>query len=249
MDVQRKKKSIARIVGTDTPVAIRLRYIGPGAPTSVTITTGTGIVFISAEAIATTQSFTFANFATVGAVIDAINSGRCTEAAGGILWEAKILDALRSDASASTLTRAEGSNGAITATTFLEGHVAQTVYDVMEDTSTGLALTVRLSAARGFDKDQLKKHTQVTLKGIKYYVDLGTAAADSVQVYETDGTTEVKKLSYLSIDLTATEIDFASGFGGFSAEDGNDLVVRIKDAATLVNATTNFLQAVGEVTY
>lgn len=235
---------MAYIAGTDAPVAIRIRYIGPGAATSVTVTTATNIVLVSAEAAAVTQTYAFGTFATVGALVDAINSGTCTEAAGGRLWEAKVLDTLRSKATASQFV-----TGAVAVATTVEGHVAQAVYDVKVDTSAALYIALRLTATRAFDKDQLKKHTQVTLTGIKYVVDMGTAAADSVQVYEVDGTTEVKRLSYTSVDTTETEIDFADGRGGYSAEDGNDIVVLIKDAATLADATTNYLQVVGEVTY
>ena len=68
-------------VGTDTPVAIRLRKLSVGSVTSVTVTTATNIVMITSDG--GTDTYTFATYTTVGALVDAIN-------ADGI-FEAKVL--------------------------------------------------------------------------------------------------------------------------------------------------------------
>ncbi len=106
--------------GADTPIAIRLRYVGTGSATSVTITTATNIVTVSAETSGTvTNTYAFATYTTIGALADQINSDG--------LFEAKVLDALRADSTGSSYFV----TGAITAGTDSNGIV---VWDCLCDT-------------------------------------------------------------------------------------------------------------------
>lgn len=234
-------RGIAAQVVADTPVAIRIRHTGPSTVTSVTVTTGTGIVFVSDTF---TQSYTFADYATVGALADAINQGLSTEeqaiiVAGttrvGSLWEAKVLDSLRSYASATQFV-----NGAITVGTLLEGAgTAEQVWDVKVDTSAALYVAYRLTYDRGFTKGHKKNH-RVHLQEIEYYADL-TAAADKLQVWEADGTIEFQKFGKLSVDTTVTTVNFSNGEGKLTAGEGNDIIVVLKTAGALPDTALSLL--------
>lgn len=209
--------------GTDTSVAIRVRKIGSETATSVTVTTATNIVFVGST---TTDTLAFATYTTLGAVVDAINAtGR---------WEAKILDALRSQASVSTIL-----TGAVTAGADGNGTV---VYDIMNDTSTALEVAVCLSPKRDFDAP---KGHRVHIQQVVYAVNMGTAAVDSFQIYKRKGLIETKLFGALSVDTTETTLNLASGFGKISAGTDEELIVRVKDAATLADATSNFVRVVG----
>lgn len=210
-------------VGTDTPIAIRLRKVGSESATSVTVTTATNVVLVGST---TTDTITFATYTTYGAVVDAINAtGR---------WEAKILDALRSKASASTLV-----TGAITAGTDANGVV---VWDLTQDTSASLQLAVCVTGARAFDTPSARR---VGIQEIKYSVNMGTAAADSFQIFRRRGKTETKVLGELSVDTTATTYSFASGLAELSGKDGDEFIVLVKDAATLADDTGNYVRVAG----
>lgn len=211
--------------GTDTPVAFRIRKLGSETATSVTVTTATNIVLVGST---TTDTITFATYTTYGSVIDAINAtGR---------WEAKAMDALRSKASASTLV-----TGAITAGTDGNGLV---VWDATVDTSTALQICVGLLPSRDFDAPSAKR---VHLLEAKYSVDMGTAAANSFQIWLRRGKTETQLLGELSVDTTATTYTFASGLGKISGRDGDEIIVLVKDAATLADATGNYVRLSGIV--
>jgi hypothetical protein len=214
-------------VGTDAPIAIRLKYKGTGSVTSVTVTTGTNIVLVTSDG--GTDTYAFATYTTVGAVVDAIN-------ADGI-FDAKVLDAVRSLASATQFV-----NGAITAAT--EDGVSY--YNVKVDTSAAKYFAVRLTYDRGFDKAHKASH-RVHLQEAKYYATLGAAAADMVLVYKVNGTTETNVMSALSVSATETTINFASGEGKLSGANGEDIVVILKDAATLGDAAANYLRVTGIV--
>lgn len=226
------KKGVVQNVGSDTPVAIRLRHLGAETVTSVTVTTGTGLVLIGST---TTDTITWATDTTLAAVVSRINAtGR---------WEAKLLDALSAQLSDDTLL-----DGAITSAYDGNGNV---IWDVKQDTSTALELGTCISAHRDFDVALGQKRAH--LLEIKYGVNMGAAAVDSVQVYKrkigpqsalTVGT-ETKLVSYLSVDTTETTISWASGEGKISVGPDEEIFVRVKDATTLTNATTNYVQVAG----
>lgn len=216
--------------GADTPVAIRMRYVGSGTPTSVTVTTATNIVTVSTEDGATvTKTYAFASLATIGAVVDAINSDG--------LFEARILDALRSDASASTMV-----DGAITAVVS-SGH---SVYDVKADTSALKAVTATLSYDRDFLQSQLSKSHRVHLQEIAYYATLGAAGAGNVVVYSRSGSTETLIFAETSVSATATSVVFADGQGKITSKEGEELVIRLKDGTSVADSALK-LRIVGVV--
>lgn len=215
-----------RQVGTDTPIAIRLRNLTGGAVTSVTVTTATDIVIITANG--GTDTYTFAAYTTIGALADAIN-------ADGI-FEAKVLDALRSGASDNFLLA-----GAITAGTDDNGVI---VWDVVYDTSASLSLPVCLTPFLNFDSP---KGHRVHLQEVKYGVNMGTAAVDSVQIWRRRGTVEKQIFGALSVDTTETTISFASGEGKITGNVNDEFIVLVKDAATLADATSNYVRVTGVI--
>ncbi len=217
-------KGVVVQAGTDQPVAFRMRNVGGGAVTSVTVTTATDIVIITANG--GTDTFAFATYTTIGALVDAIN-------AGGI-FEAKVLDCLRSLASASTIV-----TGAITAGKDENG---VTVWDAKQDTSASLQVAVSLSPFRNFDAP---KGHRVHLQEVKYSVNMGTAAADSVQIWKRKGAVEVQIFGELSVDTTATTINFAAGVGKITGGEDEELIVLVKDAATLADAAGNYVRVSG----
>lgn len=222
----RKALAIGTVVqlGTDASVALRLRYVGSGTVTSVTVTTATNIVMVTSDG--GTDTYAFATYATLGALKDAIN-------ADGI-FEAKVIDDLLSSATATQYV-----DGAITAGTDANG---VRIWDVKVDTSAALRIPVALTQ-RDFDAPKRK----VALQEIVYSVNMGTAAADSTQVWLRRGSVETKIMGLLSIDTTATTINFASGQGAITTRDGDEIVVLVKDAATLADAAGNFVRLVGEI--
>jgi len=224
-------------VGTNGPVAIRLRYIGTGTVTSVTTTTATNIVMVTSTH---TQTFPFAaglTLNTVGKLVDAINSGNCTEAAGGQLFEAKVLDTLRSYATTSKFVA-----GAITSST-LEG---ETIWDVLVDTDVAKYFACRLTSDRSFE-GITPGNRRVHLKELSYFATLGGAAANSVLIYDVKGSVETQLFGALSVSATATTINWANGEGYITAEEGHDIVVILTDAVTLANAAANYLYISGVV--
>lgn len=241
LDAALTKQALAKnVVGSvvdDGAVALRIRHIGSGAVTSVTVTSSTGIVFIDANY---TQSYTFANFATVGALADAINGGNCTEADGGQLWEVKILDTIRAEA-----TDDQFINGAISSSTLRDGSVSTTVWDVTIDTDAADYTAYRLTWDRGFERVAQKRAHKVSLREIVYNLDISAAEAEAVKVYEIDGTNETLILSRKSVDATKTTINFAAGYGKLDASHGNDLVVYIFDTTSITDSSNNYLEVGG----
>jgi hypothetical protein len=219
------KRPILGHVTTDTPVAIRLRYVGTGTVTSITTTTATNIVMITSDG--GTDTYAFATYTTVGSLVDAINKDG--------IFEAIVLDSLRSYATASQFV-----TGAITASTHIEGY---SIWDVLVDTSAAYYFAFCADPAnRGFFQLAKSKSHRVNLREIKYYIDMGTAAADSVQLWERNGTVETQVNGWLSVDATATTINLASAnVDMYSALEGNQLIALVKDAGALADATTNYL--------
>lgn len=206
---------------TDTPVAIRLRYIGSGTVTSITTTTATNIVMITSDG--GTDTYAFSTYDTVGKLADAIN-------ADGI-FEAIVLDTLRSYATASQFV-----TGAITSSTSEEG---LTIWDVNVDTSAAYYISACFDPGeRGFFSIQRGKNHRVSLSQIDYTCNVGTAAADSVQIWVRNGTVETQIAGYLSVDNSATTISWASGNGKYTAKDGYQIIVLVKDAASLADGAT-----------
>lgn len=222
------KRGVVQTSTDDTPIGIRLRYIGTGTVTSVTNIIATSTTLITSDG--GTDVYAFATYTTIGTLADAIN-------ADGI-FEAKILDALRSDASVSqfvgtTITAGTDANGVV-------------VWDLKMDTSLVKALTVCLSNARNFNVPvaYLSSH-RVNLEGISYNVDVNAASQNAVRVYQRIGTIETQVYGAVSVDATATNITWASGIGYITGPEGSELVVRVQDATSVTDATANFISAIG----
>lgn len=223
---QLNAEGIIRQVSTDEPIAVRLRYIGTGTVTSVTVTTATNIVMVTSDG--GTDTYAFATYTTVGALIDAIN-------ADGI-FEARPVDTLRAQSTDSS----ELVDGAITSSTDIDG---VTVWDVTLDTSVALRITVGLHSD-DVRWDRPGDH-KVHLQEVVYTVNMGTAAADSFQIWKVDGSTEVQVFGELSVDNTKTTLNFASGEGKLTAGAGQYFVALVKDAATLADASGNYVRVSG----
>lgn len=209
----RKKGVVARVY-SDEPVAIRLRYIGTGTVTSVTVTTGTDITFVTSDG--GTDAYEFATYDTVGKLVDAINADK--------IFEAKVLDTLRSKATATQFV-----DGAITAGTFF----GQTVWDVLVDTSAADYIAYRLCYDRGFNRPGKLNH-RVHLNEIKYLINLSGVTATAVKVYEANYEVPQKEehevFSTPTVDNSATAISWMSGEGQLTAKEGRELVVVLTDA-------------------
>ena len=226
-------KGVVGMVVDDTPVAIRLKYIGTGTVTSVTVDTGTDLVMITSDG--GTDTYDFGTYTTIGALVDAIN--------GDGIFEAKVLDSIRSEATATQFV-----DGAISSSTLRDGGVSTTIWDVLVDTDAADYIAYRLTYDRGFEREAIKKGHTVSLREIVYYMTMGTAStANSVRVYEIDGTTETQIARRATgVTQTETTINWASGEGFISAAVGNDLVIYVTDAAFTDDAG-NYLEVTGLV--
>jgi hypothetical protein len=107
-------------------------------------------------------------------------------------------------------------------------------------------LGVTLTANRDFDQLNRRVH----LHQVVYSVNMGTAAADSFQVYRRRGTTETKIFGELSVDTTETTRAFSLAGAqnkGITGREGDEIFVRVKDAATLADAAGNFVRLYGTI--
>ena len=190
----------------DGSIAIRVRYTGTAGTPSVVMTSATGVAMTDATATVSAP-YLWSAVATVGALADALNASG--------LWEAKILDALRSDVTLNTFK----SNTTVVAGTDENG---VTVWDLVHDnnivTNTSVyAATVCLSPFYNFNAP---KGHRVNVQELSYYQNVGTAAAASVLLYKRTGNgNEVLVFSATSVDATITAITFASGEGKISGND------------------------------
>ena len=204
--------------GTDQAVALRLKYIGTGSVTSVAAVTATSVETITSDG--GTDTFLFATYTTMGALADAIN------AAG--IFECKVLDVLRSAASDDAIL-------AESITTATQDELGNAVYDLKVDTSGMFYVGACLSSSRGFGG--LTAGHRVHLQEIAYVANMGTAAVDGLKVYARNITSGAERLVYagLSVDTSATTVTFASGLGKISSKDNEELIVLIKDAASMAD--------------
>jgi hypothetical protein len=230
LDALKTRKYAAKGVvvqkNADQPVAIRLRYIGTGTVTSVTIVQATSLVTITTEG---TKTYLFATYTTMGALADAIK--------GDNIFDVKVLDVLRSAASANFLLAA-----ALTTTTSDEN--ANAVFDVAVDTSVAKQVATCISAERGFGS--VSKGHVVKLLETVYFATLGAALLDNFQIWKRKGGVEVQILSDLSVSATKTTLTLAAGQGFISADEGGELVVVLKDGTSLADAGA-FVRTVGVI--
>ncbi len=211
------KGTKAAMIVADEPVAIRLKYIGSGTVTSVTNDISTDLVLITSDG--GTDTYLYSTYATVGQLADAID--------GDGIFRAEVMDALRSDATDDMFV-----NGAYSLTG--DGY-----FDVVVDTSAQFEITYRCKYDRNVGDEVPSGQHRVSLSQIKYFANVGTAAVNSVQVWEYDRANNVETQVYqaLSIDNTDTTITFVSGRGAISSDFNNDLIVRVLDAGSLNNTS------------
>lgn len=205
--------SKAAMIVADGPVAIRLKYIGTGTVTSVTVTTATNVVMVTSDG--GTDTYVFSTYATMAQLQEAIS-------ADGI-FEARVIDALRSDATASVLV-----NGAVTKST--DGY-----YDLAVDTSAAKSLSYCCAYDRDVNKRSAHRNHRVKLNEFIYYATLGNASTNDVQIWERDpfNNTEVQAYQATSVSATVTTIRFAAGKGSIASGFGNELIVRLVDNTSL----------------
>lgn len=216
-------EGVVRQVNNDEAIGVRLRYVGTGTVTSVTTTTATDVEMITSDG--GTDTYAFATYTTIGSLVDAIN-------ADGI-FEARVIDCLRSEGSASFFV-----DGAISSGSDKNGVV---VWDMLVDTSGAATMAICLSP-KGVDWDAPEGH-RVHLREFVYNVDL-TAAADSVQVWRRKNGKETQIMGLTSVDATETTVNFASGEGKLTGDVDEELIVFV--TGTVVNAAGNLIRVVGE---
>ena len=219
-------EGIVRQQGADTSVALRIFYVGNGAPESVVVTTATNVAL--KEDGVTAVTYAFATYTTVGALADAINaSGK---------WRAIVADALRSDATGSSAFV----TGAVTVGADEDGVPA---WDVKVDSSVALRVASTLSP-RGFNFAPRPKGHRVHLLEISYFATLGAAAADRVRVYRRKGGVETQIFGLLSVSGTGTTVNWASGNGKITGGPDEEIIVRLHDGTSIADAALA-LRAVG----
>jgi len=209
-------RGVVTSLTADKPVAITMRYIGTGTVTSVTTVTAVSVEVVTSDG--GTDTYDFATYATIGAIVDQIN-------VDGV-FEAKALDILRSAASAGNLL-AEVS----TATTDERGNI---VYNVHVDTSAFFQLGACLTVDRGFGGP---KGHRVHLNSFVYRAAVTTGVAlDNLQIWKRKNGVETKIASMLNVHDTVTTVTFASGYGKITADEDGDIIVLVKDATGLSDA-------------
>ena len=214
-----------------TPIALRIIHVGTAAVTSVVTTTGTAIVLTDATNVVTADFAGTLSLGTLGAVADYINSTSN--------WKCKILDGLRT-----TLTTANNLVGAPTTATatLKDGEMS---YDINLNTTTTFTFPIRCSYDRTAGNIKPKGGHRVKLVGFDYVINVGTAAANKVRIYETDPVTltetQIWQGASVQSTTTVTSLDFSKA--PITVKEGNDLVVMVTDAASISTAATNYLQA------
>jgi len=223
------RRGVAQRIADNSSVALRLRYVGTGSVTSVTVTTATDITMVTTDG--GTDAYTWANYTTVGALAAKINSDG--------IFQAIVLDALLPDATGASKIV----DGAISAGADENGVVC---WDMKVSTEGSDTVTLSLSPFRSFDPVYKGQGHKVALKGINYNVIIGTPAATSVAVYHRKGSVEALVWGALGVSTTDTAILFANGQGKLDSQDAGSLIVRISGGA-LTAAAANYLQIVGEI--
>jgi len=212
-------KTVCGTVVNDTPVAIRMKYIGTGSVTSVATTTATQFVLTTSDGGA--ETFAFATYTTMGALAEAINNSA--------YWDARVVDALRADLTADSPFV---DNASLTVT-------ADGYYDALVDTSVTKNMTYRCAYNRGVNWSEQKPTGahRVHLQSVVYKADIFSATANEFRIYEYNPTTlaETQVYQAASVDNTETTVNFANGEGKITSGWNNDLIVRILDDTSLAD--------------
>jgi len=226
-------KSVVGAVVADTPVAIRIKYIGSGSVTSVTVDTDQDITLVSVESGTTvTEEYLLATYTTMGALAERINNSQ--------YWDAEVVDALRADSTASSPFV---DNASLTLT-------ADGYYDALVDTNVTLTLTYRCAYDRGVNESEVKPKGahRVHLQDIVYYADVTGGAANEFRIYEYNPTTLAETQVYQAtlVDGVETRVNFANGEGEITSDWNNDLIVRIVENAALADTCYMYVSYIAE---
>lgn len=216
---QANEKGVVGQAADAASEVIRLKYVGTGTVTSVIVTTATGIVMITSDG--GTDSYTFASKATLGALVDAIN-------ADGI-FEARIINGLRSTASVSSIT-----GGPTTYTPGTDGY-----YSLLSLT-TNKFLAYRLAYDRTSTGASASKisagHRVHVLEIVTTLGALGGGAdANGLKVVQFNPVTRTEATVW-QVTPTAsatTTYNWASGEGRITGDDGCELIVYLEDATSI----------------
>jgi len=210
-------------VAKNEPVALRITHVSDCAVTSVVVTTATGIVLTDADGA---TSAAFGTYDTLGKLADYINASAN--------WKCKVLDGLRT-----TVTNA---SNLVAGTLTANSKLGEIGYDVMLDTVTTFTFPVRCTYDRSAKGLIPSAGHRVKLVSFDYNLNVGTAAANMVKIYEWDPVlkTETQIWQAPSVDTVATSHDFSKA--PITAKEGNDLIVLVTDAAAITDTATNYLQ-------
>lgn len=220
---------VVKRVRADVPEAVRLFYRGAGTVTSVTVTTATDIVLISSDG--GTQTYAFGTYATIGALVDAINLDY-NNGDGAGKFEAIVVDALRSHATASQFI-----NGVVSVAADRD---SSPYYPVKVDTSAAKIVSCAWAGSE-FTNKHRPASRPVHLKQIQYFATLGAAGANGILIYERDMSGgETQLMAQGSVSASAQTIGFGDG-GHMSVKPGSTLIVILADG-TSISDTSLYLQ-------
>ena len=221
------KRGVIGQVADDGAVLFTMKYVGTGSVTSVIVTTATDITMITSDG--GTDAYTWASYTTVGALVAAINKDG--------IFEAKILDCLS--------TTATGSGLAIAGTLAAD---ANGEYQVKSDTSNAFFLAYRITYDRTFGTNvKLRNGHRVSLKEIVTDITLGGGAdANGLKVYECSPNgnsapyagAEILKYQKTPTTGSAATINWASGNGEITGNEGNDLLIIVSDGTSVTGNIT-----------
>jgi len=227
-------QTMSGITTDDKSLALEIVHISDSDNPVVTLASATGLTL--ADDDTTTGSLAFTTYTNLGLLVDVINEDH------GNSWKARIIDGLRSTSTASSALIPDSAVTAVTRN-------GESIYEIFMDQSVNDSMFYRVSSDRGVLRDDhgvLKTEIpqnghRVKINGIKYKVNISSATANGLRVYEYDpiGDVETQIYQWTTVDNTETEIDLSdfpitSGYG-------NDLIVMFVDSA-ISDATTNFLQ-------
>lgn len=211
----------------DAAVALRIVHTGTTAVTSVVVNADTIVLTDGVDA----QTITLSTSATMGVVADTINATAN--------WKCKLLDSLRSQITTTGSTLMTG-----TKTASLKN--GEWGYDILLSTTVAFTYPIRITYDRTAGNLSPKSGHRVKLVSFEYVLDVGTAAANKVRIYEWDPVlrTETQIWGALSVDSTTTATSHDFSKAPITAKEGNDLIVLVTDAAAITSAaTTNYIQA------
>ena len=211
----------------DAAVALRIIHTGTTAVTSVVVNADTIVLTDDVDA----QTITLSTSATMGKVADNINALAN--------WKCKLLDSTRAQI---TTTGSTLMTGTKTATS----KFGEWGYDILLSTTVAFTYPIRVTYDRTAGNLLPAGGHRVKLASFEYVLDVGTAAADMVKIYEWDPVlrTETQIWQAASVDSTTTVTSHDFSKAPITAKEGNDLIVLVTDAASITSAaTTNYIQA------